>query len=359
MSRPPLHIGLVAPPWLAVPPTAYGGTELAIDALAAGLTSAGHEVVVFTIGTSTAQVARQHLFAEVDPNRMGTTIIELRHVCAAYDLFADESVGIDIVHDHTLAGPFVAAGVTDLPIVTTNHGPFDDDFSDLYRRLADRVPVIAISHDQASRAPVDVPIAGVIHHGLRTDRYPFGFGGEDVVFLGRMAPDKGVDVAIRVARAAGLRLLIAARMRGPAERAYFDSTVRPELGEDVVYVGEVDFDRKVALLSRARALLNPIRWPEPFGLVMAESLACGTPVVGCPEGAAPEIVDDGVTGFLTRSEPDLVTALTHAGDLDRRACRRAVLARFTAERMARDHVELYRAVIEGRPGRAERKLASV
>lgn len=359
MTRPPLHIGLVAPPWLAVPPSAYGGTELAIDALASGLSDAGHEVFVFTIGTSTTQVARPHLFADVDPDRMGTTMIELRHVCAAYDFFADDSVGIDIVHDHTLAGPFIGGTVPDLPIVTTNHGPFDADFSDLYRRLARRVPVIAISHDQRSRAPSDVPIAGVIHHGLRIDRYPFGFGGDDVVFLGRMAPDKGVDAAIRIARAAGVRLLIAARMRGSAEQAYFERAVQPELGDDVVYVGEADFDQKIALLTRARALLNPIRWPEPFGLVMAEALACGTPVVGCPEGAAPEIVDDGVTGFLARSETELATALRRSGDLDRRDCRRAVVARFTSTRMARDHLELYRAVIAGRNGRPDRHLASI
>jgi glycosyltransferase involved in cell wall biosynthesis len=339
---------MVAPPWLPVPPTAYGGSELVIDLLCVGLQQAGHDVTLFTTGDSTCPVPRASILASCDPDQMGMSVLELRHVAAAYDMFRD----FDIVHDHTLAGLFYSERFPDLPVVTTNHCPFNADLTDLYGRVAARIPVIAISNDQASRAPTDLPIAAVIHHGLDLDRYRFGRSPEDhVLFLGRMSPDKGVDVAVRVARDAGVRLLIAARMQEPGELLYFRRVVKPMMGGKAEYVGEADFTTKVELLSTARALINPIGWPEPFGLVMIEAMACGTPVVGYGLGAAPEIVDHGLTGFLATNERGLVAGLRRIDELDRAGCRQVVADRFSADRMVADHVSVYRDVLGQRAKR--------
>ncbi len=344
-----LRIGILAPPWVPIPPPSYGGTELVLDNLAVGLQRAGHEVVLFTTGDSTCPVPRRALFAHGDPDRMGASVLELRHVAAGYDAMAD----LDLVHDHTLAGLFYSAQFPGLPVVATNHGPFNEDLADLYGRVAHRIPIIAISQDQRSRAPADLPVARVIHHGIDPEHYRFNpVAGDHVLFLGRMSPDKGVDIAVRVARQAGARLLIAAKMREPAEVRFFNEEIKPELGPDAEYVGEADFATKVELLSTARALINPIRWPEPFGLVMIEAMACGTPVVGYPNGAAPEIVDQGVTGFLSHDEEGLVEGLRRVGEIDREACLAAVRERFSARRMVRDHLSLYREVL-ARSGAAD------
>ena len=238
-------------------------------------------------------------------------------------------------------------------MVTTAHGEFTPDLADLYASVAEQVAVVAISHHQAGTAP-NVPIRAVIHHGIDLDRYPCGSGGGDddgayVVFLGRMHPDKGVDRAIRVARAAGKRLLIAAKMWEPVEHRYFTEVVEPLLGPDAVYLGQVGAQEKAELLGAAEALVNPIRWPEPFGLVMIEALATGTPVLTFAEGAAPELVDDCVTGYVCRDETDMATQLARVGDLDRRRCRQAVQDRFSNQRMVRDHVALYEQLL-GRDG---------
>lgn len=343
MNPHALSIGVVAPPWLPVPPPGYGGTELMVDALCNGLTRLGHEVTLFTLGASTAPVERHWLFDRMDPDRMGAAVEELRHALAAYDDLLD----VDIIHDHTLAGMFVGPARSRVPIVTTMHGPFDEAMSDLYGRTSHRVPIVAISHDQARRAPSNIEIGAVIHHGLDLSRYPFSAQpDEHVLFLGRMSPDKGVESAIDIARRAGRRLLIAARLREPGECRYFHDVIEPLLGEDVTYVGEADFDQKVRLLSTATALVNPIRWPEPFGLVMAEALACGTPVVGGAIGAAPEIVDDGLTGFLANDVSSLVDGLSHIDLISRERCREVVADRFSADRMSADYVRFYRRVIQ-------------
>lgn len=270
-----------------------------------------------------------------------STAVELHQVIAAYDAVGD----CDIVHDHTLAGPLDAARYPDLAVVTTNHGPFDTSANAVYATTAERVPVIAISHHQASSA-IGVPIAKVIHHGVDVAAFPAGRGdGGYALFLGRMSPDKGVDVAIDAARGAGIPLVIAAKMREGPELAWFRDHIRPLLGGNVEFVGEVGGVDKLELLAGARCLLNPIRWPEPFGLVMIEALACGTPVVTTGCGAAPEIVDHGLTGFVCATRDDLIGALGAAGELDRSACRGTAKERFSAHRMVSDHVELYRQVL--------------
>jgi glycosyltransferase involved in cell wall biosynthesis len=332
---------LVAPPWLPVPPRCYGGTELVMDELARGFAAAGHDVLLCTSGDSTCPVERRFVYEEAQGVLAGAPV-ELRHLLHAYEVAGD----FDIVHDHTLLGPLCVAGGTDVPVITTNHGVFDDELRAVYREIGRRVPIIAISRAQASTAIADIPIAGVIHHGLDPGGFPFrATPGDYWLFLGRMNPDKGAHRAARVAREAGVRLVIAAKMREPEERRYFEERVRPLLDDRVVYAGEVGGTEKLELLAGARGLVNPIRWPEPFGLVMIEALACGTPVLAFRSGAAPEIVRDGITGFLCADEADMARRLREVERLDRRACRGSVEESFSTERMVVDHLALYERLL--------------
>jgi glycosyltransferase involved in cell wall biosynthesis len=336
-----MRVGLLAPPWVPVPPTAYGGIELMLDRLARGLRDAGHHVTLFTTGDSTCPVDRRWVLERAETLRMGVTVPELRHVIAGYEALA----GCDVVHDHTLTGPLYAERYPHLPAVTTNHAPFSEEMNDLYRAISQRVPVIAISHAQAAQAD-GVRIAGVVHHGLDVDAFPFGEGGGGYfLFLGRMAPEKGARRAALVAQRAGVPLVMAAKMNEPLERAYFEEQVRPLLSRDVTFVGEVGGEEKLELLCGATALINPIRWPEPFGLVMLEALACGTPVLSFKEGAAPEIIDHGVTGFLCVDVDDMADVLERVDELDRSACSEHVAEHFSVERMVAGHVAVYEQVI--------------
>jgi glycosyltransferase involved in cell wall biosynthesis len=343
-----MRIGLISPPWLAVPPPAYGGIEFVVDLLARGLAAAGHEVLLAAPSNSSCPVplvsglpvAPAH--AELSDH----SLVELRHVKAAYSAMR----GMDIVHDHTVAGPLYRYRPTALPVIATNHGTFVYGLGELYEAMSD-VTIVAISYHQASTAH-GVNINRVIHHGLDLGTVPVGLGtGRYACFLGRMSPDKGVREAILIARRAGVPLVIAAKMRQAAEVEFYRDVVEPMLGGEVEYVGELGGAAKYELLGGAFALLNPIQWPEPFGLVMIESLATGTPVVTTPAGAAPEIVDDGVTGYLRTGLDGLTEALTGAADLDRSACRRVVADRFSAARMVADHLDLY-AEVAAAPKRA-------
>ncbi len=340
-----MRIALIAPPWMPVPPPLYGGTEMVVDRLARGFQAAGHEVMLFTTGDSTCPVPRQWILERSEHLRMGAVVPELRHVIHGYEA----ARGFDVVHDHTLAGPIHAQTIPDQVVVTTNHGPFNDELLDIYRSMVPRVAVIAISHSQASHA-AGMPIARVIHHGVEPEEFPVGKGdGGYFLFLGRMAPDKGARRAALVARQAGVPLLIAAKMREPLEFEYFEEQVKPLLGGDIEFVGEVGGAKKLKLLGDARALLNPIRWVEPFGLVMIEALACGTPVLTFPQGAAPEIVDDGITGFFCEDRDAMAEAVHRVDELNRSACRAAVEERFSYDRMVAEHLELFESLLNPSP----------
>jgi glycosyltransferase involved in cell wall biosynthesis len=337
-----MRIAIVAPPWVPVPPPAYGGTESVLDTLAVGLNARGHDVVLFATGDSTCPVPlRWHYGEAVGIGRPDGALLEVRHVIGAYGAMRD----FDVVHDHTLAGPIYSAAFSDCPVVTTNHGPFGEGLDEYYRAISAKVPVIAISHAQAANAR-GVRLAGVIHHGLDVADFPEGDGrGGYVLFLGRMTPAKGAHIAARVARAAAVQLVIAGKCSEPAEIEYFEQQVRPLLGRDVEFIGEVGKRAKLGLLAEASCLLNPIDWPEPFGMVMIEALACGTPVVTTHQGAAPEIVDDGVTGILADDDTGLVEAIAKARLLDRVGCREAAESRFSSDRMVDQHLAVYQQIV--------------
>jgi len=340
-----MRIGIVAPPWTPIPPLLYGGIELVVDQLARGLDKAGHEVLLFATGDSTCPVPTQWVLPAAEGLRIGMAVPEIRHVIHAYEAVAE----CDVVHDHTVMGPFYSERLPGLPVATTIHGPFNEELSDLYRANAHRVPIVAISHAQR-RAAVDIPVARVIHHGVDASLFPVGDGAGDehgpyVLFLGRMSADKGAHRAIAIARQAGIRILLAAKMREPWELHYFHEQVEPLLGDDAHYLGEVSHERKLELLAGAAALVFPIRWNEPFGMVMIEALACGTPVLAFPEGAAPEVVDDGRTGFLCGDEAAMVDAIGRIEELKRSDCRAAVEGYFSTDRMVAEHIELFESMV--------------
>ena len=268
-------------------------------------------------------------------------MIELHHLIHAYDQVAD----FDIIHDHTVLGPVYAQGRCRGQVVTTNHGR-------VLHRGQRHLRAGRPARRRSSRSPTTTPPAAPSRcrrssiTALRPEEFPVGSGdGDYLLFLGRFSPDKGAREAALAAHEAGVDLVLAAKMREPGEIEYFHEQVEPLLDSRVRYVGEVGRERKLELLGSARALLNPIRWPEPFGLVMIEALACGTPVLTLRWGAAPEIVEDGTTGFVCDSDADLVAAIGRIGELDRADCRHAVETRFSADRMVRDHLDLYERLL--------------
>jgi glycosyltransferase involved in cell wall biosynthesis len=352
-----MRVGLVSTPWVPVPPPAYGGLEAVVDRLARGLHQAGHEVLLAAPGNSTCPVPRVRGMDAVDPAAgiSGDAITEMTHVVKAYEALAH----VDVIHEHTVCGPFYRHRPASVPVVVTSHGPFERRLNYLFGHMSRDTAVVAISQNQAANAR-GVRISRVIHHGLDVEHVPVGRGsGGYAAFLGRMCADKGAREAILVAREAGVPLRIAAKMREDAERSYFDSQIAPLLTGDIEYIGEVDEAGKYELLGDALALLNPIQWAEPFGLVMIEALACGTPVVATSAGSVPEIVEDGRTGFVRDTLDGLVNALGLVSQLDRGACRDTAETRFSTRRMVDDHVELYAELVGGTRANREERLASL
>lgn len=344
-----MRIGLIAPPWIPVPPPAYGGTEAVVDNLARGLVALGHDVRLFTVGESTCPVPRQWLFrAPAEP--IGDVATETAHVHAAYEALADA----DVIHDHTELGPLLAGrhGLARQPVVTTIHGPVTPGNRGRFAEVARYASIVAISHAHA-RGFGEVPVAAVIYHGIDLDLHEPGPGtGGYLLFVGRMSPKKGVHHAVRAARSAGWPLVLVAKIREPAERAYFEEQVRPLLAPGAGVPAEEPLAVRLTLMRYAAALINPITWPEPFGLVMAEALAAATPVLAFRNGAAAEIIDHGRTGYLCRGEQDMTAAIARVPEIDRWRCRAAAEQRFSLAQMAAGHDRLYRSILDC-PGRPE------
>lgn len=332
-----MRIGIIAPPWLTVPPARYGGTEMAVNTLAVALAAAGHDIVLAAASDSSCAVTLLEGYPRSNFAALGKSAEELRHVTHAYR----DLVDVDVIHDNTVIGPHLRRRPSGVPVVTTQHGPFTPTTTEICLAMPADVAIVAISRHHASTAD-GVPIARVIHHGIDAGTVPVGSGsGGYACFLGRMSPDKGVTDAIAVARMAGVPLRIAAKMYETPELEYFESAVRPLLGSSVEFLGELSRQEKFDLLGGAVATLNPLQWNEPFGVVMIESLAAGTPIIATSRGSVPEIIDDGVTGFIRDSIAGLAEALGGADALDRAACRASVEGRFSARRMAQEYSALF------------------
>jgi len=348
-----MRIAIVAPPYYEIPPQGYGGTELICYLLAEGLADRDHDVTVIGAGPRRTRAQFIATFPEAQPEGGESAAqTELSHAQLA--AAAIEEVGPDVVHVHTTELPAISRAI---PVVVTVHGAVrgPDATNARLDAMAMRACLVAVSRSQAAAAP-HAGWAAVVHNGIDLRRYPLGGQrGEMVLYLGRISPHKGTHIAIDAAMAAGRRLVIAGAGTIPEERAYFDSEIRPRLGRNVVWVGEQGFDSKVELLGRAACLLFPACWEEPFGLVLVEAMACGTPVVALSAGAVPELVVNGESGVLCESPADLIAAIGQAAQLDPRRCRAHVERHFGAARMVMDYENIYRRLIKGRRGRPRQR----
>ena len=340
-----LRIALLAPVWFPVPPPRYGGIEAVVGLLAEALGDAGHDVTVFASGDSTTGAPLSWVYPEAPSERLGEPIPELRQVLACYER-ADE---FDVISDHT--GPFAAAlaGLVGTPVVNTVHSPLDGELGEVYERIvhvSKHLRLISLSLSQRRPKP-SLPWVANCPNAIDPARFPWSRKrGDYLLFLGRMGPQKGAHHAIAVAEELGLPLKIVAKCREPGERAYFAELVEPHLGGQIEYIGEVDHARKVELLRDAQVTLFPIDWEEPFGMVMIESLACGTPVVATRRGSVPEVLEHGRTGIIVDHHRDLAAAVAEADRLDPAECRRAVEKRFAPGPFSAAYLAAFRAAID-------------
>lgn len=335
-----MRIAQVSPLHESVPPKLYGGTERVVSYLTEELVRQGHDVTLFASGDSQTSATLIPCWDEAlrlsdscaDPNLPHVVMME--HVFARADQF-------DIIHFHTEYLQYPLARRHRVASVTTIHGRLDlPCFLPLYREYFD-MPLVSISN--AQRQPIHwANWIGTVYHGLPRDLYSYRPMAQPyLVFAGRIAPEKRPDWAIEIAQRAGMELRIAAKV-SEKDREYFNEVVKPLLRlPGVEFIGEVNEAQKQELLGNALAMLFPIDWPEPFGLVMIEAMACGTPTIAFPNGSVPEVIDHRASGLIVNSIEEAVRAVHHAAELDRRWCRQRFEARFTVERMAREYVEIY------------------
>ena len=340
-----MRIGLISPVWFPVPPTGYGGIEWIVWLLGDGLVDAGHDVTLFASGDSRTKAELVSVYDIAPSELIGTSIVELHHCLACYERAGD----FDVINDHSGLPAAALGGAVATPVLHTVHGPLDSLGGVVYEqiaRLAPQVGLISISLNQRKPKP-DLPWVANCPNALNLALYPFDDArGDYLLFLGRMSPDKGAHRAIEVALAAGLPLKLAGKKREPAEEAFFAEHVAPHLSGDVEYLGEVTHEEKVALLQNARATLFPIDWEEPFGLVMIESMACGTPVIATRAGAVPEVIEHGVSGIIVDDYRDMVAALAEADRLEPAALRCFAEEHYSPERMVADYVAAYSHAIQ-------------
>jgi glycosyltransferase involved in cell wall biosynthesis len=339
-----LRVGIVAPAWFPIPPSRYGGIEWVVSLLADGLVDAGHQVTLFASGDSRTKAELSSVFEEAPSERIGHTFWELAHLLGA--LVRREE--FDLLNDHTGLLGAALAGTPPTPLAHTVHGPLTGEPGAMYEqiaRIAPRVRLISLSLNQRRPRP-QLPWIANCPNALDFSVYPMQpYRGDYVLFLGRMSPDKGCHRAIAVARELGVPLKIAGKNREPAEQQYFRELVEPHLSDTIEYLGEVTHGEKVELLRNARATLFPIEWEEPFGLVMIESMACGTAVIATRRGAVPEVIEHGVSGIVVDDYSEMAAALEDSDRLDPFAIRRYAEERFAPERMVTDYVAAYRATL--------------
>lgn len=345
-----LRIAQVAPPFERVPPGAYGGTERIVHGLVTELDRRGHEITTFASGDSV--VPGRHIeTVEKALRPIGYTGDSLPFMQLTLHSVLKHAREFDVIHSHLEWVNLLLARVAPVPVVSTFHGRLDMPYAD--GLLADPPPgLVAISRNQASTHP-DIPFS-VVHNGLRLADAPFGMQRTDALcFVGRVVPEKGIVESIEIAKATGRPLRIAAKVAaGGVEREYYDEVFTPALkaaGPSIEYLGEVSQEERDQLFAESFAALMPGSWPEPFGLVAIEALACGTPVVARPTGALPEIVRDGIDGFFGDDVRAMAFRVDRVADLDRQAIRDSVIERFSVERMTDGYEAIYRQRIAAAP----------
>ncbi|MBS7698692.1 MULTISPECIES: glycosyltransferase family 4 protein [unclassified Chelatococcus] len=355
----PLRIAQIAPLAECCPPRLYGGTERIVSFLTEELVRLGHDVTLFASGDSRTK-AKLVPCAEMALRLNPAVRDPIPYHMIMLDQVRRRAEEFDVLHFHVdlLHAPLIN-GIAKRTL-TTLHGRLDlPDLEPFYRAFPE-IPLVSISDNQRRPMP-PVNWVGTVPHGLPADLLPFVSEpqGDYLAFLGRISPEKRPDRAIAIAARSGMPLKIAAKV-DKVDQAYWDEVISPLIAShpNVTFIGEINDAQKPAFLGNARALLFPIDWPEPFGLVMIEAMACGTPVIAFGSGSVPEVIDDGVSGFIVHDVDEAVEAVSRIDDLSRRRVRETFMRRFTVEQMARAYLAIYRDLVESRSGEAERSLPS-
>jgi glycosyltransferase involved in cell wall biosynthesis len=337
-----LRIGIIAPPWFAVPPPGYGGIERVVSYLADGLADRGHHVTLFAAGGSRTSGDLAVTVAEPPSHLLGDPMVEARHAAIAYARWRE----FDVIHDHTVLG-LIAGSMLPIPVAHTIHGPITPELAAFHESTAGKVHLVCISNDQRSSLPPSVT-GTVIHNALTPASYPFSEAhGDYLLFVGRMNRGKGILEAIEIARRSRRSLLILAKVNEPDEQCFFDDYVRPALrGVDADLQFQPPEDVRLRAFRDALATLFPISWPEPFGLVMIESMATGTPVIAFPHGSVPEVIQHGRTGFICHDVDDAVDMIECVTTIDSKDCRAHVEQNFDAGLAVSRHEQLYLELVQ-------------
>ncbi len=340
-----LRIAMVAPPWFELPPQGYGGTEAVAAALVDQLVDLGHEVTLVGSGENGTKAQNfVQVYADPPSGLLGDPLPEVTLAAEAAKVL--EAGGFDVVHDHSLAGPLLARS-HDMPTVATVHGPSTGANGEYFERLGRSIDVVAISEAQRRLNP-RLNWVGTVHNAIDVESFPFAERKDDyVLWLGRFSPHKGADIAIDAARKAGRRVVLAGKLNEPSEYEYFESEISPRLGPYVEYVGEADAKLKRELFAGAYCLAFPIQWEEPFGMVMVEAMACGTPVIAIGRGSVPEVVEHGVSGKIVAPGDDFAAAIDGAAEIRPENCRRWAKEHFDLPVMAAGYERVYRMLAEG------------
>ncbi|MCW2963929.1 MAG: glycosyltransferase family 4 protein [Actinomycetia bacterium] len=350
-QKPERHfrIAMLAPPWIPIPPPGYGGIEYVVALVTDALVERGHEVELFCAPGSRSKAFVRPLLPEAHPHEIERALIEADHVSRAFEAFDQAAAAghpFDVVHDHCGYTPLAMADRIDLPLVHTVHGPFDRETSPYYDHHGHKGNVVCISRSQAGMAPPGADVKAVVYNPIDVEAWPVGYQKQDyLLWVGRFTEEKGPQRAIKVAKATGRRLILAGVVQ-PRQERFFATEIEPHLdGRQIEYVGEVGGARKQQLFADAFAFLMPIAWPEPFGMVMVEALAAGTPVLAFDHGAAVEIVEHGVNGFLVHDEDEMAELVERAAEIKPEDCRRSA-ERFSPHRVAAGYEAAYAGAME-------------
>ncbi len=350
------RIAMLAPPWIPVPPRAYGGIEAVVALLCEELASRGHDVTLFAAPGSRSAARVCTPLERAHPDDIGSALYEGDYVASVYDIIDRAAMNgepFDVVHDHSGFTALAMAHRVSAPVVHTLHGPFDEHTRPFYERHGHKARLVAISHSQLEQAPPGVQVADAVSNPVLLEDWPLCEHKDDyLLWMGRMDPVKGAHRAIAAARRAGRRLVLAGPVQ-PGQHDYFARAIAPHLdGHQITFAGEVGGERRKELFARAKGFLMPIRWAEPFGMVMVEALACGTPIVAFPEGAAREIVIHGENGFHVADELEMSDAIEGLDAIDPFRCRESVAERYAVGIVVDGYEAVYDRVIRRATPRA-------